>query len=71
MAEIITTSRGHGMESGDVLTVRQGRWRALRTLFTRPRIQIVTVVTETTFTVESRRMTWREWRAGILALFRP
>lgn len=63
---------GHGYRIGDCVTVYSGsRWREIRLLLARPRVQVVAAITATTMDLESRRMTWREWFRALWRAVKP
>ena len=62
------TSPGHRFAVGEMVTVvglSGSRWKRLCRLIRRPRVQVVSNVTATTFELTFRRPTWREWRAEL------
>lgn len=66
----ITTASAHGLQVGDVIQFTGPRLERLRLLLTRPRLLFVCGVTETTLEIETRRMTWKEWRTSLWSVFR-
>lgn len=61
-----TGNRPHGFKVGDAIVLhRFGRWHRLRELLRRPRLQYVSAMTATEFTLCERRMTWGEWRRAL------
>lgn len=64
MKTTITTTTGHDLKAGDIITVDmgKGKFRRLLEFFKRPRVTEITECTDTTMTLSHRRMTWSEWR---------
>lgn len=64
--EVTTFTKGHDFNVGDIVIISNGdKWKRIRELLVRPRVDVIAAVTATTLTLESRRMTWKEWRTII------
>lgn len=66
MIEVITFAKGHFFNVGNTLTLNGGsKWSSLRDLLIHPRVNVIVAVTGDTLTLESRRMTWADWRTAV------
>ena len=63
---ICTVIGEHGLQPGDTFVVTsKPRLKRIVEMLRRPRIQVVTSTTPSSFSWVERRPTWREWRTAI------
>lgn len=67
---VITSSCNHGLNEGDVMRVNLPKSARLLNLLTKPRVTYISAgISNTSFEIKQRRMTWSEWSGEINQLF--
>ena len=67
---VITSSLNHGLNDGDIIRVALPKADRLINLMTRPRMTYISAgISNTSFEIKQRRMTWNEWIGEMKQLF--